>query len=85
MNNNEYRTSPLTTDEVLHEVLWSKIEEAKPEYRKAFEDWLAEVERGTAEKAYERALDDMNGEGYLNTEEHEMFTVWHNPYRQKDS
>lgn len=32
-----------TTEDVLHEVLWSRIDEAKPKYRRAFEAWLSGV------------------------------------------
>ncbi|MFF8817290.1 hypothetical protein ACF07D_04730 [Leucobacter sp. NPDC015123] len=40
-----------TTEEVLHEVLWSKIDEFKPEFRARFYRWLAEVQRAAAEEA----------------------------------
>lgn len=41
----------LTTDKVKHEVLWSKIDEAKPEYEAAFESWIEDVESAGAVKA----------------------------------
>ena len=47
----------LTTDRVRHEVLWSKIDEAKTSYEAAFARWLADVESEGAVKALTAAAE----------------------------
>lgn len=47
----EFKAEPITTEEVLHKFLQSKIEWTKPEYTRAFHDWVAALERNAASEA----------------------------------
>lgn len=41
-----------------------------------FDEWLKDVQA----KAYQVALDDVHGHGYIDSATHEDLSTWHNPY-----
>ena len=53
-------------------------DQARERLERQFELLIREVKAD----AYAQALDDLNGEGYLDTEAHEMYATFHNPYRR---
>lgn len=72
----EVREAYTTNDRVLSQRAWDETgDQARERLEKQFEMLIREVKAD----AYNQALDDMNGEGYLDSAAHEMF---HNPYRR---
>lgn len=58
---------------------WDESEEdAQARLAKQFDALIQNIQAD----AYELALDDMNGEGYLDSAAHEMYATFHNPYRR---
>lgn len=75
----EVREAYVTNDRVLSQRAWDETgDQARERLEKQFELLIREVKAD----AYAQALDDMNGEGYLDTEAHEMYVTFHNPYRR---
>lgn len=75
----EVREAYVTNDRVLSQRAWDETgDQARERLEKQFEVLIREVKAD----AYAQALDDMNGEGYLDTEAYEMYATFHNPYRR---
>lgn len=75
----EVREAYATNDRILSQRAGDEAgDQARERLEKQFEVLIREVRAD----AYAQALDDLNGEGYLDTEAHEMYATFHNPYRR---
>ncbi|USH44572.1 hypothetical protein SEA_CASSITA_119 [Microbacterium phage Cassita] len=75
----EIRQAYATNEGVLAKRAWDEsAEDAQKRLGKQFDTLIQSIQAD----AYELALDDMNGEGYLDSAAHEMYATFHNPYRR---